>query len=169
MSATGVATTCLDLRQLSSCSSLYDLFHIDDKESFTDEYNRRGYDLPGFESCHSSLHVPPTTTSRMLTTRNPLCMSATGAGTTTCLHFTQLFTCFSSSYSNILHVDNKTSFANPGFYYFSKDPLSKECMYRLLYLRAVSDNHIIAAAICAIRNMLDWSCVCGVGVVKFNS
>ena len=37
-----------------------------------------------------------------------------------------------SSHNNLSHVNNKESFVNPGFYYFSKDRLSKE-LYRLRF------------------------------------
>ena len=45
---------------------------------------------------------------------------------------TALFMFLPSSQNNLSHVDNKESFSNPGFYYFSKDPLSKE-LYRLRF------------------------------------
>ena len=43
-----------------------------------------------------------------------------------------LFMFLPSSHNNLSHVNNKESFVNPGFYYFSKDPLSKE-LYRLRF------------------------------------
>ena len=45
---------------------------------------------------------------------------------------TALYMFLPSSHNDLSHVDNKESFANPGFYYFSKDPLSRE-LYRLRF------------------------------------
>ena len=45
---------------------------------------------------------------------------------------TALFMFLPSSHNDLSHVDNKESFPNPGFYYFSKDPLSRE-LYRLRF------------------------------------
>ena len=45
---------------------------------------------------------------------------------------TALFMFLPSAHNNLSHVDNKEAFSNPGFYYFSKDPLSRE-LYRLRF------------------------------------
>ena len=45
---------------------------------------------------------------------------------------TALYMFLPSSHNNLSHINNQESFANPGFFYFSKDPLSKE-LYRLRF------------------------------------
>ena len=45
---------------------------------------------------------------------------------------TALYMFLPSSHNDLSHVDNKESFQNPGFFYFSKDPLSKK-LYRLRF------------------------------------
>ena len=64
------------------------------KTFHTNERNRSGYNVPGFE--------------------------------------TALYMFLPSSNNDLSHVHNKESFENPGFYYFSKDPLSRD-LYRLRF------------------------------------